>query len=72
MNVAVFLHMPLPMPSQLLQVGILLGLFSTLKMEVIRSPIISVHIRNTQQYIPEDNDIQLYFCFRVVTSVSLR
>jgi hypothetical protein len=39
---------------QVPQAGFMFGWFSALKLEVIRSSETSVHIRNTQRYIPED------------------
>jgi hypothetical protein len=49
------------LPSNLLNAGFLLGWFSTLKMEVIRSSETSVHIRITRRYIPENGNIHNYF-----------
>jgi hypothetical protein len=40
----------------LLHAGFLLGWFSTLKMEMIVSSEMSVHIRTTRRYIPEDGN----------------
>jgi hypothetical protein len=40
----------------------LLGWFSTLKMEAIRSSKTSVHIHTTQRYIPEDDSVHNYRC----------
>jgi hypothetical protein len=57
MNVAIFWDIA-PRPSHLLHSGFLLGWFSNLKMEVIRSSETSVYIRATQRYIPEDGNIQ--------------
>jgi hypothetical protein len=42
--------------------GFLLGLFSTVKKEVILSSETSVYIRTTRRYIPEDGNIQLSGC----------
>jgi hypothetical protein len=47
----------------LLYTGFWLGLFWTLKMEVIRSSETSVDIRTTRLYIPEDGNIQLFLEF---------
>jgi hypothetical protein len=40
---------------------LLLGWFSTMKIDVIRSSETSVHIRTTRRCIPEDGNIPLYF-----------
>jgi hypothetical protein len=45
---------------------ILLGIFSNLKMEMIRSSETSVHIRTTQRYITEDGNVQLTLWSRVL------
>jgi hypothetical protein len=42
--------------------GFLLGWFSTLKMEAIRSSETSVSIWTTQRHIPEDDNIHNYHC----------
>jgi hypothetical protein len=44
-------------PKHLLNAGFLLGCFSTLKMEVIRSSETSINIRTTPRYILEDGNI---------------
>jgi hypothetical protein len=48
------------LPSPLLHIGLMLGWFSTLKMEVTRPSETSVHIRIALRCIPEDDSIRQY------------
>jgi hypothetical protein len=46
----------------LLYVGSLLGWFSTLNIELIRSSETSVYVPSTRRYIPEDGNVRNYSC----------
>jgi hypothetical protein len=50
------------LPSYLLSASILLGLFLTPKMEVIRFSETSVHILTTRCYIPDNGNVHNYCC----------
>lgn len=50
------------LPSYLVHAGFLLGCFSTLKKDVIRSSETSLYIRITRRYITEDGNIHEYHC----------
>jgi hypothetical protein len=51
-------HLHHQVHSYSLHAGFMLGLFSTLKMGVMRSSETSVRIQTKRRYIPEDGNIQ--------------
>jgi hypothetical protein len=60
------------MPVHLLHAGFLRASFSTLKMEVICSSEMSVHIGTTPHYTTENDNIRNYYCDNLTSYTSLK